>query len=183
MGLAHEELLRIATGGKLLRSRLVHGAAGTPSPDNQAATMFGAAVNLLHGAFFIHDDVVDSDEIRRGEKTFAHSLTSAANSAHLGQSLAVLAGDLAIAEAIDLLNDPDVSPQLRAPATRIVIDAITESVHGEIADVAFRTTGSPHTIDDARADTPHDTWRIFIWANYVVGAVVCVTLVWVFAKG
>lgn len=91
----------------------------------------------------IHDDVVGSDEIRRGEKTFAHSLTSAANSAHLGQSLAVLAGDLAIAEVIDLLNDPDVSPQLRAPATRIVINAITESAHGEIADVAFRTTESP----------------------------------------
>ena len=131
----------------------------------------------------IHDDVVGSDEIRRGEKTFAHSLTSAANSAHLGQSLAVLAGDLAIAEVIDLLNDPDVSPQLRAPATRIVINAITESAHGEIADVAFRTTESPHTIDDVRADTLHDAWRVFIWANYIVGAVVCVTLVWVFAKG
>ena len=67
------EALEAATeGGKRFRPALVvatHDALGGSSA--RAAEEVGAAVELLHTAFVIHDDVIDGDEVRRGRPNVA----------------------------------------------------------------------------------------------------------------
>jgi geranylgeranyl diphosphate synthase type II len=62
-----ESLAAATEGGKRFRPALVtatHDALGGTCPG--AAVEVGAAVELLHTAFVIHDDVIDGDDLRRG---------------------------------------------------------------------------------------------------------------------
>ena len=76
-----EELARhaagtLSAGGKRMRPTLLFVCAGRESDDLVAA---GAAVELLHMATLVHDDVLDRAELRRGRPTvFAAAGTSAA---------------------------------------------------------------------------------------------------------
>ena len=61
-----EALAAATEGGKRFRPALVtasHDALGGTRRD--AAAGVGAAVELLHTAFVIHDDVIDGDDVRR----------------------------------------------------------------------------------------------------------------------
>ena len=54
----------------MLRSRLVQhlGLGGVSSPD--LLVRAGAAVDIIHAASLVHDDVIDGGIIRRGAPTF-----------------------------------------------------------------------------------------------------------------
>ena len=172
LGHSYAELARITLAGKHIRSRLVHIAAGElEGPAYDAAVNFGAAVNLLHGGFLVHDDFVDSDYTRRGDMSFHNSLGQMAQDVHIGDSLSVLAGDLALAGAIDLVSGASVPAGFRAPAVRIVVDAMLESIHGELSDVAHRVSDSHHTMDDVRLSNHRKTSAYTFRAPLMLGAV------------
>lgn len=94
-------------GGKRLRPALL--VAAFRSVDEAAplddAIEAGAALELLQSYLLIHDDWMDHDEERRGGPSVHAALRDAnGNDAHLGASLAVLAGNLASAHAWALLT-------------------------------------------------------------------------------
>jgi octaprenyl-diphosphate synthase len=78
----------VAGGGKRLRPSLVllaAGAAGYPGTGGgERHYEMAAVVEFIHTATLLHDDVVDTSEMRRGRKT--------AN-AEFGNAAAVLVGD------------------------------------------------------------------------------------------
>ena len=77
----------LAAGGKRLRPVLVFLCAGEPDKRLVAA---GAAVELLHMATLVHDDVLDAAELRRGRPTvFAEG----------GRQAAAATGDLLFSRA------------------------------------------------------------------------------------
>ena len=77
----------LAAGGKRLRPVLVFLCAAEPAEHLVAA---GAAVELLHMATLVHDDVLDAAELRRGRPTvFAEG----------GRSAATATGDLLFSRA------------------------------------------------------------------------------------
>ena len=57
----------IAAGGKRLRPLLLLLCAGPPANDRQRAAMIraGAAIELIHSATLVHDDVLDQADLRR----------------------------------------------------------------------------------------------------------------------
>jgi geranylgeranyl pyrophosphate synthase len=57
----------LSAGGKRLRPMLVYICAGEGAPD--AVVHAGAAVELLHMATLVHDDVLDRADLRRGRPT------------------------------------------------------------------------------------------------------------------
>jgi len=80
----------IASGGKRLRPLLVLLAAGREPEDPSELLACAAAVELVHSATLVHDDVLDSAALRRGVPTVW---------AQGGRALAVATGDLLFSRA------------------------------------------------------------------------------------
>ena len=92
-------------GGKRLRPIVLEAAhrALRPSGDPEDTVDVGAAIELLQTFLLVHDDFMDGDEERRGGPSVWASLRDSHGDAHLGASLAILAGDLAAVYAHELL--------------------------------------------------------------------------------
>ena len=84
----------IAAGGKRLRPLITLAAARLAKGAGDAHHTLAAAVEFIHTATLLHDDVVDGSEMRRG-KTAAHLIWGSAQS--------VLVGDFLFARAFELM--------------------------------------------------------------------------------
>jgi geranylgeranyl pyrophosphate synthase len=80
----------IAAGGKRLRPLLVFLAAGVPPPETDGLVRAAVAVELVHSASLVHDDVLDRAALRRGRP----SVMAAG-----GREQATATGDLLFARA------------------------------------------------------------------------------------
>ena len=69
--LGHHAGSMIAAGGKRLRPLLVFLAAGAPPPESERLVSAAVAVELVHSATLVHDDVIDGSDLRRGRPTVA----------------------------------------------------------------------------------------------------------------
>jgi geranylgeranyl pyrophosphate synthase len=94
--------------GKMLRPALVLLAAGMVGWDpagpckelNESLVKLAAAVELIHSASLIHDDIIDGEKIRRGQ--------SALHRKH-GNQTAVLVGDILYAQSFSLITSLKLS--------------------------------------------------------------------------
>lgn len=96
------------------------------------------AIELLHDFLLIHDDVIDKSALRRGKPTlhrvFNSKLKEPAVSS-LGESLAIVAGDIVYAMAIEALLAVDEAPRRKERALRELIHATVYTGAGEFIDV------------------------------------------------
>ena len=99
-------------GGKRIRPALVLWTCGALGGDLRKALNAAAAVEIYHSWTLVHDDIIDEDEVRRGLPTTHVELASHAAAAYkrdkkacdkFGCDMAILAGDIQQAWAIDLL--------------------------------------------------------------------------------
>jgi geranylgeranyl pyrophosphate synthase len=90
--LAHHATTTIAAGGKRLRPLLVFLAAGDVADEAARARLVRAAVavELIHSASLVHDDVLDAAALRRGAPTVV---------AAAGRTIATATGDLLFSRA------------------------------------------------------------------------------------
>ena len=84
----------VEAGGKRLRPLLTVAAARLCGTNNEAHCNLAAAVEFIHTATLLHDDVVDGSQLRRG-KVAAHLIW--------GGSASVLVGDFLFARAFELM--------------------------------------------------------------------------------
>jgi len=105
----------IAAGGKRLRPLLTVAAARLAGSDNDACLKLAAAVEFIHTATLLHDDVVDGSQLRRG-KVAAHLIWGAAQS--------VLVGDFLFARAFELMVETNSMKALEilAKASRVIAE-------------------------------------------------------------
>lgn len=139
---------RVAGSGKRVRSSLLmasyHAYGGR---DDEVAATVAAAIELLHTAFVIHDDVIDHDLRRRGEPNVSGAFLQRAElrglareeGETLGLAAGVLAGDLALAGAMREIALCGAAPEV----TRRLLDQVTEALRisaaGELDDVVMST--------------------------------------------
>ena len=119
----------ISAGGKRLRPLLVCLAAGAPPPETARLVRAAVAVELVHGATLVHDDVLDGSALRRGRPTVV---------ATGGRAAATATGDLLFSRAFaELAADGTGSPD----AVRVLARASRELALGELAqrEDAFRS--------------------------------------------
>jgi len=88
----------IAAGGKRLRPLLTLAAARALNGGGEKAHKLAAAVEFIHTATLLHDDVVDGSEMRRS-KVAAHLIW--------GSPSSVLVGDFLFARAFELMVETD----------------------------------------------------------------------------
>lgn len=105
----------IHSGGKRLRPLIVLLCAHTFSYEGDAHIKLAAVIELIHTATLLHDDVVDTSELRRGQKT--------AN-AVWGNSASVLVGDFLYSRAFQMMVEVNNSQimQTLASATNIIAE-------------------------------------------------------------
>jgi geranylgeranyl diphosphate synthase type I len=124
-------------GGKMLRPALLLWACGAVGGEPRLARQVAAAVELFHTWTLVHDDIIDQDDLRRGQPSAHHGVyleTRAARPAlaeatarGFGVNMAILAGDIQQAWSNRLL--------LRAAADGVplpVVVALLERLNGEI---------------------------------------------------
>lgn len=113
-------------GGKRIRPSLVYlSALATQNEfDYQRCVNVGAAMEMIHMATLIHDDVIDHAETRRGVPTANHIC---------GNTASVLSGDVLLSKSMSLLaQDGDVW------IIREVADVVVEMAEGEVQELEFR---------------------------------------------
>ncbi len=105
----------IDAGGKRLRPLLTVAAARLIGDDGDHCLRLAAAVEFIHTATLLHDDVVDTSQLRRG-KTAAHLIWGAPSS--------VLVGDFLFARAFELMVETGVLQALEilARASRVIAE-------------------------------------------------------------
>lgn len=149
-----------AVGGKLLRPRLLVGAydALAPSPaddgevvDRVQVVRIAAAIEILHYAFLLHDDVIDGDVTRRHRPNLvgrvldeaaraaraAGTSEPAADPLHFARSAAILMGDLLLTAVHHAFARMDVPHATRIRLLDLLDRTIAETVAGELADVGL----------------------------------------------
>ncbi|HBQ17638.1 MAG: polyprenyl synthetase family protein [Sandaracinaceae bacterium] len=125
-------------GGKRLRPALLVAAYRAVRPEGRAdeVTDACAALELLQSYLLIHDDWMDHDEERRGGPSVHVALREAhGGDPHLGASLAILAGNLASAQAWDLLARGEWDPATKARAISVFLEMHQEVVFGQQLDL------------------------------------------------
>lgn len=85
-----------SAGGKRLRAQLCLLIANAGTSDVTERITIAKAIEMLHLATLIHDDVLDQADIRRGEATI-HT--------HKGNKVAILSGDYLFAKAFRLVAE------------------------------------------------------------------------------
>ncbi|GAC1348054.1 MAG: polyprenyl synthetase family protein [Myxococcales bacterium] len=127
----------VLRGGKRLRGALVllgHEAAGGAPEDALPASL---GIELLHAYLLIHDDFMDRDELRRGGPTLHVALAlEPGASGHLAASLAILAGSLCEAWALELVLAAPVPAARALAAARHLSRALADVTVGQMLDLA-----------------------------------------------
>jgi len=98
--------------GKMLRPALVLLSAKTGTDNPRKAVSVAAAVEIIHTATLIHDDVVDDSETRRGQPTI---------SSKWGNDISIILGDRWYSRAIAILFNSGI-PE--------ILEMLLETVNG-----------------------------------------------------
>ncbi|MCK9794458.1 polyprenyl synthetase family protein [Isoptericola sp. 4D.3] len=138
------DLAAATAGGQRRRPALLLGAyrayGGT---DDRLAARVAAAVELLHTAFVVHDDVIDGDLVRRGRPNVGGAAVRRARTTgadeHGARAYAdasgILAGDLALTAALRALALCGAPHDAMLRLHDLVDTAVHASAAGELADV------------------------------------------------
>ncbi|MFD3546772.1 polyprenyl synthetase family protein [Streptomyces sp. NPDC058655] len=143
-------------GGSRIRPRLLWWAlraCGGADAHVSGALRIAAALELIQSCALVHDDVMDQSVVRRGRPSFHAQIAlefpaTGPEPAHgpgpspFAQSVAVLAGDLALSWADDLVAGVDLDPRVRTEILRIWRAMRTEMVAGQYLDLHGQATSS-----------------------------------------
>ncbi|HSC86674.1 MAG TPA: polyprenyl synthetase family protein [Polyangiaceae bacterium] len=126
-GMALEQL---SGSGRRLRARLALWAARAFSVESEAAIRWAAAVELLHNATLVHDDIQDGDRTRRGVPTLwvKHGVAQAIN-----------AGDLLL--MLPFLAIGEIESACRAELSRVLAEHATRTVRGQVEELGLLGAG------------------------------------------
>jgi geranylgeranyl diphosphate synthase type I len=120
----------LETGGKRLRARLALGACEALDAPAEHAIDWAAAVELLHNASLVHDDVQDGDRTRRGKPALW---------ATVGAAQAINAGDLLLMLPFVALGSYPAPTQ--AALVQLLASYAERTARGQIRELDL--TGSP----------------------------------------
>jgi len=133
----------IVAGGKRMRPYLVslaYQACG--GNGGKAIIQVGAGWELLHQSLLIHDDIIDRDYVRHGQLNVAGAYKeiyqkraqNEQDTSHYANSAALLAGDLALSSAYQLILNSDFTADQKISVLDIMGKALDDVAGGELQD-------------------------------------------------
>ncbi|GAA2992496.1 polyprenyl synthetase family protein [Kitasatospora albolonga] len=141
-----EQLTAAVADGKRLRAAFAYwGWRAAGQPDSEAMVRAATAMELVHAAAVVHDDLIDDSPVRRGSPTAHLALRQAAPEGPgrdaAGRALAMLVGDLLTAWAGQLFASCGLPSGYLARARPLWATLARELVAGECLEV-LRTRGA-----------------------------------------
>jgi heptaprenyl diphosphate synthase len=85
----------LENSGKMLRPRMVYLSGSLYPHDDDSLTDIAAALELIHMASLVHDDIIDNSQLRRGQPSINQ---------RWGNQVGVLTGDFLFASAFNLIS-------------------------------------------------------------------------------
>ncbi len=147
--MADEYMLDIGIG-KMLRARMVIAVGAAAGSEAQRVTHAGAAVEMVHAATLLHDDVIDGGILRRGAPSFWK---------RHGVQGSILVGDMLLFKAIQLvrhIGDHGLTNEL--------IDLTGEVCMAEIEQELVLRGRDSHSWDDCVSLARRKTGSLFAFS-------------------
>lgn len=129
------------TGGKRLRAILPLAVLQALGIDPARAVPLGAAVEMLHNATLVHDDVQDGDTHRRGKPTVWY---------HYGAAQAINCGDAMFYYTIALAQRVDAPPEVVYRLVDAVVRFTLAVIAGQVDEFRFKHRSTPSVSDYLR---------------------------------
>lgn len=127
-------------GGRMLRPSLCIATARCFGASDDRALQSAAALELLHNAFLVHDDVEDGSDERRGRPTL-HALHGVPRAVNAGDALTLLA----LRALLD--NRHSLGPRLAGRVLEEAHRMATETVEGQAIELGWRSDNAAHLED------------------------------------
>lgn len=132
-------------GGKRIRpSLMILGYAGFKGTADNRIVKASISIELVHSYLLMHDDVMDRDELRRNRPTvwkvfkdLHEESYGPEDSTHFGYSMAIIAGDLAAAYAVQALIASGFEYDVVSRAIALMQDVIEKTGYGQILDMTL----------------------------------------------
>lgn len=135
--MAHSQ---VASGGKRVRARVALQACRCFGVSDSAAVHWAAAIELLHNATLVHDDIQDGDTVRRGEPTVW---------AQWGVAQGINAGDFLLMQPFMALAG--VPGESQGPLSMTLADYATRTVRGQVEEIALKDRGDLSMVNYLKA--------------------------------
>ncbi len=115
-------------GGKRMRPYLALTSYQVFREDIERVIPFASALEILHTFTLIHDDIMDNDDLRRGQPT-VHKVW--------GIPIAILAGDYLFAKVFQVMSHANVKPEIRVEAIKELSNTTIILCDGQTYDLSF----------------------------------------------
>lgn len=112
------------------------------------------AIELFHAGLLIHDDIIDNDELRRGEPSVHYQYAKEANAEKMadpkqyGISMGICAGDISFFVGFELLSGLNISKVSKEKIMRLFFSEFTAVGLGQMQDIYFGQSESEPKEED-----------------------------------
>ncbi len=142
---------QLQSGGKRVRPVLAMLVEDSFRNEVARTLPFAAAVELIHNASLVHDDLQDEDEMRRDRPTIWKAFST---------PQAINLGDLVFTLAFKLFDHLPVPAEKKFAITQLGLDCVAALVVGQMLEFHFKAAGS-YTEPDYLAVAENKTAALF----------------------
>lgn len=136
-------------GGKRIRPAFVYyGYLASGGKEDKKILDISMSLELIHSFLLIHDDIIDRDEKRHGimtvhekYKRIGQRISPQKDNDHFGNSMAIIAGDMAHAMANEIIFNSKFSPEIIIKALDKLQNIVYVTISGEMLDVVMENRG------------------------------------------
>lgn len=133
-------------GGKRIRPAFLYfGYLASGGEKDEKILEAAVSVELLHSFFLIHDDIIDRDAVRHGVPTMHERFKAigeryklSEDHEHFGNSMAMMAGDMAAAMACEVVFSAKFPAETIIKALNKLQEIVFITVPGEMMDVIMQ---------------------------------------------
>lgn len=145
--------------GKMLRPAIIMLACEVMGGDSELAVPAAAAMEISHIWTLVHDDIIDNDDLRRGELSvhayykdkFKHQINDEKKLEEFSRNIAILVGDLQQAWATNIFNDLNKTLDIKLfnfLLNELTAGWIVKVIEGETLDVEYALKNFDDIEDD-----------------------------------
>ncbi len=168
----------VLNSGKRIRPILLYyGYLAAGGKETDKIVKAAISIELIHSYLLIHDDIIDRDNFRHGDLSMHYKynkeyseLYGRNDLSHFGNSMGIMAGDLAAAFGYEIMSNSEFAPELKIKAINRMNQIFANTIAGESLDVVLGIK-KEFSIDDIYQMQKYKTAKYSIEGPLQLGAI------------